>query len=874
MSEIYRDSTRSIGDRVADLLSRMTLEEKIGQMSVRMGSGESPRVAAEQNNRAQADAIAHCQLGIPLLLTRESSHGLNTAGVTSFPACIALASSFDEDLNYRVGRTIAREARAQGVHQGLSPVLDIARDPRWGRMEETYGEDALLTSRLGVAFIRGLQGDHLRDGIVATPKHFVGYGDSEGGKDNDPISITDRDLHETYLPPFKAAVQEAKCESIMICFGALNGVPCTSDNSLVTDMLREWSFDGHVVDDCPGIAGLLGHRTARDMPEAIAQSINAGIDRQFYDFIGLVADQIAGQKEFERILLQLVRGGKVPESRIDDAAARVLRSKFRLGLFDSVQVDPDQAERVANDPSHRALAREAAVKGIVLLKNENDLLPLKTDLKTIVVIGPNVAVGQLGDYSGRPDHVVSPLEAIRDLLGSTTEIIHAAGCEILSPAMIVGRFSVRLSGNLTVPTTADYHFSIESNDGVRVTLGNQRVIDDWSTGARRKREATLKLSKGPHAIMVEYFKGTRGLVTEGDAAEMNRNVLRMSWAPAGAELRPIPQDAFTYSGQLGVQQHGSGEGLMMDAFLGQNFDQPMPEQSRVVRSVDFDWGEASPILAREAESHEQQTIREAVEAARRAEVVLLFVGETSHRGAQQVCGEHFDRADLGLTGAQDKLVREVIAVGKPTVLVLINGRSLAIPHLIDSVPAVLECWYPGQEGGHAIADVLFGGANPSGKLPVSIPYSSQQLPVYYNRRPRMGWYIDSRSEPMFPFGFGLSYTTFEYENLRVMLDHGDPNQTFEVSIDVRNTGRHAGEEVVQLYVEPVTCSFATPVKRLADFKRVSIQAAETATVRFNVSPSQLAMLDRNGKPRIEPGEHIIHIGSSSAHTKQVRIQIA
>ena len=350
MSHLYQDSNRSVEARVADLLSRMTLEEKINQMSVRMGSGDEPETAARMNNALQADAITRSRLGIPMLLTRESSHGLNTVGVTSFPACITLASSWDEDLNLRVGRAIAIEARAQGVHQGLSPVLDIARDPRWGRMEEGLGEDATLCSRLGVAFIRGLQGDGLKDGIVATPKHFVGYGASEGGKDNDPITISERDLRETYLVPFEAAVKEAKCESIMTCFGALNGVPCTSDKKLVTDLLRSWGFDGHVVDDCPGIAGLVGHRAAHDMKDAVAQGINAGNDRQFYDFIGIASSQETGQEMFEKILVELVREGKVPESRIDDAAARVLRSKFKLGLFENVQVDPRGRSRSAMMP--------------------------------------------------------------------------------------------------------------------------------------------------------------------------------------------------------------------------------------------------------------------------------------------------------------------------------------------------------------------------------------------------------------------------------------------------------------------------------------------------------------------------------------------
>ncbi len=863
MATNERDRNKSIERRVSELLSRMTLEEKINQMSIRMGSGEEPETAARLNNELQKETIEKSRHRIPMLFTRESSHGLNTLHVTSFPACIVMASTWDEDLNYRVGRVIAQEARAQGVHQGLSPVLDIARDPRWGRMEEGLGEDALLCSRIGVAFIKGLQGDNLKDGIIATPKHLVGYGASEGGKDNDPISITERDLLETYLPPFEAAIKDGKAESVMICFGALNGIPCTLDKHIVTDILREWGFDGHVVDDCPGIAGLVGHRAAHDMDEAIALAINAGIDRQFYDYIGLVPSQAAGQEMFEKALVKLVKEGKVSEERITDAARRTLRSKFKLGLFENAIVDPANAKEVASNPEHAKLAREVAAKGITLLKNDNNVLPLKSDIKTIAVIGPNAADGQIGDYSGTPKHIVSPLEGLQRAVGASTKIVYEKGCEILPLASVAGRFSVRAHGNLKVDLDDEYQFSLESNDGAKLIIDGKTLINDWETGARRKRETKLKLAKGDHQIAVEYFKGTRGLVTEGDAAELNRNVLRLSWSSSKSPSRIIPTDAFTYRGELGKQQHGSGEGLMMDVFLGMNFQQPITEQSRVVRDVNFDWGDHSPILAEAAASHEAESIAKAAQAAKNADVAIVCVGETSHRGAQQVCGEHFDRADLGLTGAQAQLVEAVLATGTPTVLVLVNGRSLAIPKLIAKSQAVLESWYPGQEGGHALADILLGKTNPSGKLPVSIPHTSGQLPVYYNRRPRMGWYIDEKSEPLFPFGFGLSYTTFEYGNLRISPERGNEKQEFSVTCDVKNTGKRPGDEIAQLYVDDAICTFATPVKRLTDFKRISLNPGETKSVSFKIGSKQLALLDQSLKPRVEPGEFKVQVGGSS-----------
>ena len=445
-------------------------------------------------------------------------------------------------------------------------------------------------------------------------------------------------------------MKEAKSESIMTCFGALNGVPCTSDKTLVTDLLRSWGFEGHVVDDCPGIAGLVGHRAARDMKEAIAQGINAGNDRQFYDFIGIASSQETGQEMFEKMLLQLVLEGKVPELRIDDAAARVLRGEVQAGIVRRSAgrsgAGREGGERFAAQVAKPRSSgqRHGAVEEL------RDLLPLDPAVGSIAVIGPNADEGQLGDYSVAPEHIVTPLEGIRASVSPQTKVLHAKGCEILSPAMVLGRFSVRLHGSLKVDTAGDYQLVLESNDGARLMLDEKTVIDDWTMGPRRKRSAILHLDRGDHAICVEYFKGTRGLSTDAAAADANRNVVRLSWMCTGeSEPRILPTDTFTYRGRLGVQQHGSGEGLRMDVFLGTSFEQALPEQSRVVKNIDFDWGDRSPILADASESHEAETIAHAVEVAKQADVVVLCVGETSRRDAQQVCGEHFDRADLGLT---------------------------------------------------------------------------------------------------------------------------------------------------------------------------------------------------------------------------------
>ncbi len=555
----------------------------------------------------------------------------------------------------------------------------------------------------------------------------------------------------------------------------------------------------------------------------------------------------------------------MPVAKIDEAVRRILVVKFKLGLFEKPYGDPEHAMKIATDPAHKQLAREAAIKGTVLLKNDG-VLPLNAaKLKRIAVIGPNAAEGQLGDYSGTPEHVVSPLEGIRAAAGDV-EVVYERGCEILSAAMVIQRFSVRLSGSLKVDVEGEYTLAVESNDSARLTINGQKIIDDWTTGTRRQRAAKIKLTRGSHPVTVEYSRGTKLLITDSDDPTIHHNILRLLWSrDSGSPLAVIPDDNLTITSKRGIQAEGSGEGLTMELFFGANFEQAQPEQTRVVKDVDFNWGEKSPILATAAEDHEKETIDRAVEAAKTSDVAILFIGETSSRkGAQQVCGEHFDRADISLTGSQEKLFSAVAATGRPTIVVLINGRSLAIPRVAKNATALLEAWYPGQEGGHAIADILFGKTNPSGKLPAAIPHSAGQLPIYYSRRPRMGWYIDEKSDPLYPFGFGLSYTTFGYGSAKITPERGTRATSFTASVEITNTGKIAGEEVVQLYVEDAICTIATPAKWLRDFRRIALQPGEKKTVTFSIPRKYLECLDADFKPRLEPGEFKIQLGGSSA----------
>ncbi|MGQ9629477.1 MAG: glycoside hydrolase family 3 N-terminal domain-containing protein [bacterium] len=757
---IYRDPSRPIEARVEDLLARMTLEEKAAQMEQLMGGGlgalmESmppeelfpwltrlgvteeqlaqlttqanralvrrdggvdlervkealgssgvgsifgvgqfaPRQAAEAANKLQKVAVEETRLGIPILFCEEAVHGHLAQGATIFPQAIAMASTWNPELIERVGRAIGTEVRAVGGHQVYSPVLDLGRDPRWGRTEETYGEDPYLASRLAVAMVKGMQGGKLsdNDAIIAGPKHFGGHGEPLGGRDSNMEGITERDLREIHLVPFRAAVEEAGAKSIMAAYSMLDGIPCTCNRWLLTEVLRqEWGFDGHVVSDAGGVEGLhLKHRVAANQKEAVKLSIEAGLDTHIWG------------PGFVQPVVELVREGELAEEFVDRAVRRILRLKFLLGLFENPYVDPDRAERVCNAPEHRALALEVARQAIVLLKNEGGLLPLSKEVKTILVAGPNAhnERNQLGDYSGESP-VVTILGGIKARVSPGTEVRYVKGCDV----------------------------------------------------------------KGPS--------------TEG--------------------------------------------------------------------------------------------IAEAAKAAKGADVAVVVLGESSWT-AEITSGEGADRAELDLPGVQEQLLKAIYKTGTPVVLVLINGRPLTIKWAAEHVPAIVEAWYPGQEGGTAVAEVLFGDYNPGGKLPITIPQTVGQLPLYYNYKPsgRAYDYVFTPFKPLFEFGYGLSYTRFEYSNLTITPEVIGPAGTVTVRVSVRNSGEHKGDEVVQLYINDVVSSVVTPVKELRGFKRITLEPGESQTVEFTLGPRHLSLLDRHLERVVEPGAFEVMIGGLKG-TFQVR----
>ncbi len=749
--------------RVDDLLARMTLEEKVAQMLClwnakkqitdakgqfdpakapqwfrvgigrieRPGDGHGARAQAEYTNAIQKWVKENTRLGIPVIFHDEALHGLQAPEATSFPQAMALASTWNPELVERVFAAIAAEVRARGTHQVLAPVVDIARDPRWGRFEETYGEDPYLVSRMGLAAVRGFQGGEQKIApkhVIATLKHMSGHGQPESGINVGPASLGERTLRDFFFPPFEVAVKQGHAHSLMPSYNEIDGIPSHTNRWMLHDVLRkEWGFDGTIVSDWQAISQLVGrHHVAGNIADAARQALAATVDVELPDV------------ETYHTLVESVKQKKVPESAIDDAVRRLLREKFDLGLFENPYVDPAKADEISGSESTRALALEAARQGIVLLQNKGNLLPLKTDkLHKVAVIGPHAAEVMLGGYSGVPRHSVSILQGIQQRLGKDVTVTHA--------------------------------------EGVRITEDSA-------------------FTKGPQPLV----GGTRS--RERSSAD-----------------RVVPTD---------------------------------PAQNK-------------------------PRMESAVALAKNCDLAIVVVGDNEQTAREAYAENHLgDRADLHLVGQQEELVRAVLDTGTPTVVVLINGRPPAIPELAEKAPAILEGWYLGQEGGTALAEVLFGDVNPSGKLPVSFPRSVGQLPVFYNHKPTAArGYLFDTVKPLYAFGHGLSYTTFSYSAPTVTPTKIAPDGKATASVEVTNTGTRPGDEVVQLYLRAETSRATRPVMELKGFRRITLAPGEHKTVTFEVGPDQLSYHGIDMKRVVEPGKYQIMLGGSSDAVKSVGVEV-
>ncbi|MEN0052641.1 MAG: glycoside hydrolase family 3 N-terminal domain-containing protein [Mucilaginibacter sp.] len=735
--QTYKDPKAPVQKRVADLLKRMTLEEKVGQMSmssltdalhskIAYGVLESPftnvKDVALKSAAAKKYSREQTRLGIPPIQIGECLHGQLAAGATTFPQAIAQGSTWNPALIEQMGKAIAYEASTSGVDEALSPLFDLIRDARYGRVEECFAEDPYLVGQLGSAFVRGMQGDPAQtrnafafDKVMCTGKHFAAYSKPIAGINLAPTEIGERELRSMFLAPFRDAVQDANIAAIMPSYNEIDGIPAHSNEFLLKQVLRtEWGFKGYVFSDYGGLSQLYDfHKIAKTKSEAALMGITAGVDLE------------AARPDVYPHLIELVKAGKIKESQIDTAVARILTIKFKAGLFEKPLADTSRIKDRVHTPEHIKLSQQIAEESIVLLKNSNNLLPLNiSKLKSIAVIGPNANKVQYGDYSFTRDNLsgVNVLEGIKQFAGNSIKVNYTKGCELTG---------LDKSGFDEAVKTA------QESDAVVVVLGTTSVV----------------------------FQG-------------------IGWN--GQTPGNEPQDPFT-------------------------------------------------------------------------------------------CGEGYDVTDISPQGVQRELLQAVYKTGKPVILVLENGRPWSISWEKENIPAILEAWYPGEKGGTAIANILFGKVNPSGRLNMSVPQSTGHIPVFYNyvnsskginREPgtieKPGRdYVFSSTDPLFAFGFGLSYTSFDYTNLKVSRTDFSKNEQVAITVDVKNTGNVAGKEVVQLYLGNKINSVSTPKMALRRFAKIAIEPGAVKTVNFTINKDDIAIWNRQMKHVTEPGTFDVMIGKAA-----------
>jgi beta-glucosidase len=857
----YKDPALPVELRVQDLLERMTPEEKFRQLFMIPGdiggdtalyhsglfgfqvntvgqdagaagqmltytSGSNAYETALKINELQRIFTEETRLGIPIIPFDEALHGLVRSGATAYPQAIGLAATWNPELVNEVAEAIALECKTRGIRQVLSPVVNIASDVRWGRTEETYGEDPYLASRMGVAFVSAFE----KNGIITTPKHFVANV-GEGGRDSYPIHWNDRYLHEYILPPFEACFRQGGSRSVMTAYNSYDGRPCTASDRLLNQILREeLGFEGFVISDAGGTGGAnVLHYTAADYADATVQSLEAGLDVIFQTSI-----------DHQSLFAPPFLNGSISQEMIDQGVSRVLRQKFELGLFENPYVDPLEAREANGHSIHKALARQAARESFVLLKNDNNVLPIASKAKTILVTGSDASEARLGGYSGPGINPVSILEGITARAGKDVLVHYTKGCQRTSkaymsvsteylscgsgqnrknglegtyfnnvtfsgePAFIridnqinfqwtlfspdpekltYDFYSVRWTGKLKAPATGIFNLGIDGNDGYRVYIDGKLFLDRWT---KRTREAIMKpfrFQKGrEYDIRIEFYE-------------------------------PVGNAWFSLIWDYGIQDTDTRE------------------------------------------------IKRAASLAAKSDIAIVVVGIEE--------GEFLDRASLDLPGRQEELIRSVAATGKPTIVLLVGGSAVTMQNWIHLVDGVMVVWYPGEEGGHAVADVLFGDYNPGGRLPITFPVSVGQLPMSYNHKPtgRGDDYADLTGQPLFPFGFGLSYSTFRY-GMELKKDTITRDESTEVIVYVTNTSERGGNEVVQLYIRDELASVARPVMELKAFARVNLLPFETIGVVFDITPDRLSMLNKDLERVVEPGDFRIMAGSSSKDIRQ------
>ncbi|MEM9361412.1 MAG: glycoside hydrolase family 3 N-terminal domain-containing protein [Bacteroidota bacterium] len=851
-SPVYLDQDADIESRVADLLSRMTLEEKIkqldmysagdlcydGHLSVELAEETLQGMSigsvhdyypetAEHANELQKYIVENTRLGIPALFIEEALHGYQGSKSTAFPVPIGMGSMWDTELMEKIGKVVGRETRSVGVHMVLAPVLGIGREPRWGRVQETYGEDPYLAARSGVGYINGLQGEDIRndDAVVAEPKHFGIHSIPAGGKNTAPVYIGEREARANFLYVFEKAFVEAGALGAMAAYHEWDGIPAAADSWLLKELLRdEWGFKGMVLSDLGAIAKQTNsHGTAATPKEAIANSIKAGLDMQFYDY---------KHEVFEQGIIDALDEDILSKSDIDRAVASVLYVKFRLGLFENPYTNVDLKSARYHCEEHQKLALESAQKSIVLLQNNNNILPLGKNVNRIAVVGEMAGKVHLGGYSPKNVEGISIVEAFK---GTNYEVdfvdlnVPAFNMEQISEKFLVTQngekgllaeyfnntrcngkpvfsqvetslvkywhnlspeagvntdnFSVRYSGFIVPELSGSYNFGLIADDIARLTINEEVIIDNWDRSTINQwNHKELRLEKGKkYAVKLEFaeFEDYAGF--------------QLKW-----EIEPDLDNA---------------KGM-------------------------YD---------------------EAVDTAKKADVVIVVLGET-----EDDSGEGKDKMNLELNDNSKRLIDELVKAGKPMILVLQNGRPLVLTDEIKKVDAIVETWYAGEFSGQATVDILTGKVNPSGKLPITFPHHNGQLPIFYNhKKSTTGGFVDGTNKPLFAFGFGLNYSKFKYSNLQMGKSEIAATDNQTVKVNVKNISTQEGTEIVQLYITDTFSSVATPVMQLKGFRRVKLKPGEEKEVLFTLFPDDLALWNREMKRVVETGEFMVKIGAAS-----------
>jgi len=834
----YKDHTLPVEARVEDLVGRMTLQEKVSQMV--------------------HDAAAIERLDVPRYnWWNEGLHGVGRAGLaTAFPQAIGLAATWNTDLMGEISTAISDEARAKHhafarrnireIYAGLtywSPNVNIFRDPRWGRGQETYGECPYLSARMGVTFVKGLQGDDPRYfKLVATPKHFAVHSGREADRHRFDVSVDERDLRQTYLPAFEACVREAGAYSAMGAYNRLYGEPCCAHTMLLGEILREeWGFEGYVVSDCWAIRDFWeSHRVVETPAEAAALAVNKGCDLNCGD--AYIA------------LLDAVEQGLISEATITRAVNRLFSARFRLGMFDPPEDVPytDIPYEVVDSDEHRSLALRAARESIVLLKNADGLLPLRNDLKSIAVIGPNAddRLTLLGNYNGSPAFSSTPLAGIRAKVSPATTVYYAQGCEIAEGVPPLEP----IPASFLRPDLADE--------------GERGLAAAYYDGAKVEGEPDV----GRTDPTVDFDWAGRSPLTGGMGDRFAVRWTGYLTPPASATyrlgVRGFSSYRLTLDGELLAEYEGIHHPITKTADVTLEAGRPYRiELDLVSRGLD-------PQAQLLWSGPPRDYVSEAIEVSNKADIVVMVMGISASLEGEEMPIEiegfdRGDRTDIRLPQPQEALLKRIYGLGKPIVLVLLNGSALAVTWADTNVPAILEAWYPGQAGGDAIADVLFGDYSPAGRLPVTFYRSVDDLPPFEDYRMEGHTYRYFRGEPLYRFGHGLSYTSFEYANLSLSSECIPAGDSVSLSVEVTNIGQRAGDEVVQLYLSDVAASVPVPKRDLAGFKRVSLEPGATETVSFCLSPHQFSIIDAEGRRVIEPGAFQIAVGGRQPRAEDI-----